>query len=124
LEEELTMVDEKELQLQTAWNPATNESKADFDTLAAPLVEEGGAWLGLAVLCYSILSSLATHANDSEIGGIKSETVPSEASDDHLEPVGSGVGLAIWLGMLIDGVPEALVIGTYWYGGCSSRARH
>jgi hypothetical protein len=35
----------------------------------------------------------------------------SEPPPDSLEPVGSGVGLAIWLGMLIDGIPEALVIG-------------
>jgi hypothetical protein len=43
LEEEISRLDEKELHLQTTWNPATEESKADFDTLAAPLVEEGGA---------------------------------------------------------------------------------
>jgi hypothetical protein len=43
LEEEISRLDEKELHLQTTWNPVTEESKADFDTLAAPLVEEGGA---------------------------------------------------------------------------------
>lgn len=84
LEEEISRLDEKELHLQTTWNPATEESKADFDTLAAPLVEEGEVDAAIA---------------------------SSGPPPDSLEPVGSGVGLAIWLGMLIDGIPEALVIG-------------
>ncbi|ELR13566.1 uncharacterized protein ACA1_358640 [Acanthamoeba castellanii str. Neff] len=77
LEEEISRLDEKELHLQTTWNPATEESKADFDTLAAPLVEEGEVDAAIA---------------------------SSGPPPDSLEPVGSGVGLAIWLGMLIDGI--------------------
>jgi hypothetical protein len=107
LEEEIARLDEKEMHLQTAWNPATEESQADFDTLAAPLVEEGGT-RHVPSASVSAFPSLLTKASSTVEEAATSSSEPPES----LEPVGSGVGLAIWLGMLIDGIPEALVIGT------------
>jgi hypothetical protein len=97
------------MHLQTAWNPATEESQADFDTLAAPLVEEGGTRHAPSASA-SAFPSLGSHK--SLFSTVEEAATSSSEPPESLEPVGSGVGLAIWLGMLIDGIPEALVIGT------------
>ena len=51
------------------------------------------------------------------LGALRSgHRVPTPAEVRRLSEEHSGAGLAVWLGMLIDGVPESIVIGAGFFG--------
>ena len=65
----------------------------------------------------AVRSQMEQSWGEQAIGALRQGTVvPSPAEIRQAAEARSGAGLAVWLGMLIDGIPESIVIGSGFLG--------